>query len=634
MHELLKRVLINDGFIGRYQQLVKESVIPYQEKALRDEIPDIEKSHAIENFRQAAQVIETGCCDGEFYGMVFQDSDVAKWLEAAAYSLALAPDADLEVRCDEVIDLIGRAQHKDGYLNTYFTVKMPDQRWTNLYECHELYCAGHMIEAAVAYYECTGKRKLLDIMCRMADHMVKRFIVNDTPGYPGHPEVELALMRLYEATSNEDYLALCARFVDLRGVDSAYFEKETNARGWRHWGGDGKNTEYGQNHMPVRDMDKAVGHAVRAVYLYTGMAHLAKKTGESTLVTACKRLFQNIVDCRMYVTGAIGSVCEGEAFSKDYHLPNDSAYAETCAAIGLIFFGRRMLELETDSVYGDAMERALYNCVLAGMELDGKRFFYVNPLEVVPGISGEAQNLKHSLPQRPGWFGCACCPPNVSRLLLSIGAYAWGEKEDTVYSHLFMGGELMTHGGAIKVQTGYPYEGGIHYTFSEDMAITLAVRVPGWSSETTLTLNDQAITPETHNGYAYLPGPFKKGDQVTLTLNMAPYRVFANPMIAADSGRVAFMRGPIVYCAEGIDNQGEVLNLFVKKDESVINLPYNCNLLSGCVIMEVPGSASSSATALYSKQRPAQTPCRITLIPYYTWGNRGLSAMRVWLPET
>ncbi|MCI8897828.1 MAG: glycoside hydrolase family 127 protein, partial [Lachnospiraceae bacterium] len=440
--KLVKRFDVTDGFFGRYRKLVKDVVLPYQENALNDRIEGAEKSHCIENFRMAAEKLRTGSCDGEFYGMVFQDSDVAKWLEGAAYSLAQNPDPELEKRCDEIIELIGSAQHEDGYLNTYFTVKEPDKRWTNLHEAHELYCAGHMIEAAVAYAECTGKARLLEIMCGMADHIYKHFIEEGAAGYPGHPEIELALMRLFRCTKEEKYKELALHFINVRGVDSDYYKKEKSTSGWTVWGSNAVDTEYNQCSEPVRMQKKAVGHAVRAVYLYTGMADAAMETGDATLTEACRTLWNNITQSRMYVTGAIGSAYEGEAFTKDYHLPNDTAYAETCAAIGLIFFANKMLYLERDRKYADEMERALYNCVLAGMQLDGTKFFYVNPLEALPGISGEAQTHKHALPVRPKWFACACCPPNVARLLASLSEYAWHVLPGKLFSNLFIDGTL------------------------------------------------------------------------------------------------------------------------------------------------------------------------------------------------
>lgn len=637
MDNLLKNFIIDDNFMGKYVELITKEVIPYQEKILQDEIEGIEKSHAIENFKAAAEMIETGKCSEEFYGMVFQDSDVAKWLEAAAYSQVIKPDQRLAESCEEVIELIGRSQHKNGYLNTYFTVKEPSKEWTNLCEAHELYCAGHMIEAAVAYAECTGKTKLLEIMCKMADHMYKHFIVEKSPGYPGHPEVELALMRLYNFTQNKKYKELAEHFINIRGIDSDYFIKESKQRGWTVWGNKGEDKEYAQNQCPVREQQKAVGHAVRAVYLYTGMAEVALASKDESLIEACKTLWNNITECRMYVTGAIGSAYEGEAFTKDYHLPNDTAYGETCAAVGLIFFSRKMLDIEKDGKYADIMERAFYNCVLAGMEQDGKSFFYVNPLEVVPGISGEAVTHKHALPQRPAWFACACCPPNVARMITSIAKYAWSIEGENVYSNLFIGGELNladSLGGKIKVETNYPLEGTVKYSFKptkEFMEMTLAIRIPYWSRNTKIIMNGETLDYKAIKGYVYLKSKFKNTDEIVVIFNMEPQRVFAASNVAADSGKVSLMRGPLIYCAEGIDNGGNVLNKLLSREAAINTTPLKD--FPGNYCLEAAGYANKKSNELYSFVRPENIPCNIRFIPYYLWGNRGLTEMRVWIPE-
>ena len=656
MGNLLKKFHLQDKFLGKYEKLVVEQVIPYQEKALHDRIPDAEKSHAIDNFRLAAQKLATGTCDEEFYGMVFQDSDVAKWLEAAAYSLINHPNSALEERMDELVDLIESAQHKDGYLNTYFTVKEPGRRWTNLQEAHELYCAGHMIEAAVAYYEATGKDKLMRIMEAMAENIYQHFIVEQAEGYPGHPEVELALLRLYDVTENEKYKELAAHFINVRGVDSDYFKMEAKERGWTVWNMDAQDKEYAQNQGPVREQTKAVGHAVRAVYLYTAMADLAAKDKEEELAKACQVLWDNIVKQRMYITGGIGSTCIGEAFTKDYHLPNDTIYAETCASIGLMFFAKRMLQIDKDSQYADVMERALYNTVLAGMQLDGKRFFYVNPLEVIPGISGEAVTHKHVLPQRPKWFGCACCPPNVARILTSIADYAWTETESTLYSHLFVGGELdVTDSKHAKLQvtTEYPYEGKVVYqvrTNEENTKFSLAIRVPAWCGKFSVKVNDnqeidnneQGIVVEENSngvqikqekGYVYIHKQFVDGDKIVLYMDLTPYRVYANPAVAANSGRTAIMRGPLVYCVEGVDNDDDVLGLTFLKDSPIQVGEYNEKLLSGIVPLQIKGMRIQEGDSLYMMKRPDRHPVEIRAIPYYAWGNRGLNQMRVWVPE-
>ena len=638
--KLVKKFEVTDGFWGRYEKLVKDVVLPYQENALNDRIEGAEKSHCIENFRMAAEKLRTGECDGEFYGMVFQDSDVAKWLEGAAYSLAQNPDPELEKRCDEIIELIGSAQHADGYLNTYFTVKEPYKRWTNLHEAHELYCAGHMIEAAVAYAECTGKSRLLEIMCGMADHIYKHFLEEGAEGYPGHPEIELALMRLFRCTKEEKYKELALHFINVRGVDSDYYKKEKGKNSWSVWGSNADDKEYNQCMEPVRMQKKAVGHAVRAVYLYTGMADAAMETGDTTLTDACKTLWNNITQSRMYVTGAIGSAYEGEAFTKDYHLPNDTAYAETCAAIGLIFFANKMLYLERDRKYVDEMERALYNCVLAGMQLDGTRFFYVNPLEALPGISGEAQTHKHALPVRPKWFACACCPPNVARLLSSVAEYAWHLLPGKLFSNLFIGGTLDlgdTFGGKIKLETTYPYDNKITYRFEpegETMSVPLAIRIPAWSDDTVICLNGKPVPYEMEeSGYAFLNRDFSADDVLTVELSMPVRKVYTCNKVSANTGKTAIQRGPLIYCAEGVDNDNDVLSLSLKKGGAITVGEFMPDKLFGIQELYAEGYRETVNDTLYSYEAPAEEECQITLIPYYAWGNRGLNQMRVWMPE-
>ena len=656
MKGLLQKFKLEDSFLGEYEKLIKDVVIPYQEKAIKDEIPEAEKSGAVHNFELAAKVIEGGECEEPFYGMVFQDSDVAKWIEAAAYSIAMTPDPNLEKRVDDLITLIGSAQHADGYLNTYFTVKSPEKRWTNLCEAHELYCAGHMIEAAVAYFEATGKAALLQIMKKMADHIYQHFVVEKWEGYPGHPEIELALMRLYDVTKEEKYLELAAHFINVRGVDPEFYIKEAKKRDWQVWGNDPTDFEYAQNQAPVRQLKEATGHSVRAVYLYSGMAALAAVKMDKELENACKTLWKNIVTKRMYITGGIGSTNLGEAFTKDYHLPNDTAYSETCASIGLIFFAKRLLEIEAKGEYADIMEQALYNCVLAGMQLDGTKFFYVNPLEVLPGISGEVATHKHALPQRPKWFGCACCPPNVARLLASLPNYIWSETKDAVFAHLFVGGSLNlldTKGIFIEAKTGYPFEGNISYKIKEtkeNKACKFAVRLPQWSRNTSVFFNGNEVysseegklenviahTGNTNiyndNGYLYLERVFCKGDEILLKLDMRPKKIYANKAVAAESGKVAITRGPLVYCAEGVDNDNDILGLTIDSDASPTDGDQPDKNLQ-IIPVKITGKRIADSEILYSATRPQRETTTITFIPYYMWGNRGLNEMRVWLPE-
>ena len=379
---------VSGSFWKFYQEIAVKNIIPYQEKAIHDEIPGIEKSYSVKNFILAAEKLKYGKTDGTFGGMVFQDSDVAKWLEAASYSLVQYPDPALEQRIDKLIEQVAAAQEADGYLDTYFTLKYPDQKFKNLHDAHELYCAGHFIEAGVAYYEATGKTSLLNVVQKLADCIYQHFIVEQNPGYSGHPEIELALFKLSRATGNSKYARLAKHFIDVRGVDSRFFNKEMESRSWNVWGAESVDPKYAQNDKPAKELSVATGHAVRAGYLYTAMADAAKTFGDEELAQACRRLWQNITQKRMYITGGIGSTAHLESFTADYDLPNDTAYTETCAAISLMMFARQMFRLEGDAKYIDVMERSLYNNVLAGMQLDGKKFFYVNPLESLPNISG------------------------------------------------------------------------------------------------------------------------------------------------------------------------------------------------------------------------------------------------------
>ena len=624
------------GFIYDYQQLIKNVVIPFQYSVLKDEAgDDVEKSHVIQNFINAGNVL-AGKGEGDgFYGMVFQDSDAAKWLEAVGYALAIFPDPELEKTADEVIDIIQKAQDKDGYLNTFFTVKDQDKRWTNLLEAHELYCAGHMLEAACAYYESTGKKTLLDIMTKNVQHIYSVFMDESSPkfnGIPGHPEVELALMKLYTLTGMKESLELAKHFVDKRGIQPSYFEYEQKQRKWWVWGMGPVDTLYHQGNVPLREANEAVGHAVRAVYLYTGMAEVAAQTNDKELKEACKRLWDNITKKRMYITGGIGSTNNGEAFTVDYDLPNDTCYCETCASCGLLFFGSRMLEMEVDRKYSDIMEKAFYNTVLAGMQKDGKKFFYVNPLEVIPGIGGTAVTHRHIKPQRPSWYACACCPPNISRLVSSFAKYAYGENKNTVFCHLYASGTIKFDNGIIlKCSTEYPYGFTIEYNIeSASENNYLAVRIPSWSKDWNITKNDVKIGTNKfkfENGYIYFP--IVKGDKIVIELSSEPYIVYPSPKIPDLSGQIAVCRGPIVYCAEGVDNKEEITGLFISKNTGLYKVQ---ELEDGIVNIVVPGVRQENTEDLYLDQEPNFIEENIIMRPYYSWGNRGLTQMKIWFP--
>lgn len=614
------------GFIGEYQELVLRTVIPYQYEVLCDRAGG-EKSHVIQNFINAAKALRGEDIGDGFYGMVFQDSDAAKWLEAAAYSLALYPDAELERRCDELIDLIAAAQDEDGYLNTYYTVKDREKRWTDLLEGHELYCSGHMFEAGAAYYEATGKRTLMDVCLKNVDHIYRHFITEGAEGYPGHPEVELALLKLARASGDEKCVELARHFIDVRGVDADYFRREAANRSWSVWGSKGEDNDYQQSGKPVREQSDATGHAVRAVYLYTAMADLASELGDTELAAACERLWQSITQRRMYVTGGIGSTVLGEAFTVDHDLPSDTAYAETCASIGLMFFASRMLELHPRAEYADVMEQALYNTVLAGMSRDGKRFFYVNPLECVPGISGVAATHRHDLPQRPGWYACACCPPNVARTLMSIASYAYGENADTAFCHLYAAGKVsLKNGISFTCETAYPFDFTVTYRIENGGR--LAVRLPRRSRQTVLTVNGSAADHELKDGYAYLS--VSDGDIVTLTLDGTPRLVYASTKVPELSGKACICRGPLVYCFEGVDNGGDVLALRLPTDAG-LRLT-DADGLDGIPAIEADALRLSDTGELYSSEPPKAEPCRAKAIPYFCWANRGENQMRVWIP--
>lgn len=626
----LRDVQVADGFFSRYADLVREEVIPYQWEALNDRIPGAEKSGCIRNFRIAA-----GQEAGEFTGMVFQDSDIGKWLEAVAYSLTTHPDAALERTADEVIELLEAAQREDGYLDTYFIVKDPKNRWKCLRDCHELYCAGHLLEGAVAYWQATGKDRFLNVMRRYVDYIATVFGRGEGQmrGYPGHEEIELALCKLYDVTGEKKYLDLAAYFIDERGRDPKYFLEERKTRGDAfHWeGNDAQGMEYFQAHAPVREQTEAVGHAVRAVYLYSGMADVAMRTGDEGLLEACRRLYRNIADKRLYVTGAIGSTYIGEAFTFDYDLPNDTAYAETCASVGLIFFMKRMLEADGAAEYGDMMERALYNTVLAGMAMDGKSFFYVNPLEVFPEADEKDPSKRHVKTVRQKWFACACCPPNVARLLADLGSYIYRRKGSAVTADLFIGSRLALPGGAELIQTSeVPFGGKVTFTLrGAAQGFSLRVRCPEWAEGVTCTAPCRK-----ENGYIAIQKDWQDGDSVTLVFGMEPRRIYANPLVRQDAGKVCLMRGPLVYCLEEADN-GANLHLLRLPEGEPVETVRGEGALFGMTLLRAKGRRFvPHGSRLYAPDRQGrEEETRLTFVPYFAWGNRDKGEMAVYVRE-
>lgn len=619
---------VRDAFWNKYRTLVADVMLPYEYDALNNSLADasIEKSHSLENIRIAA-----GESEEEFRGLVFQDSDTAKWLEAVAYSLLYKPNADLEKKADEVIRLIGKAQDEDGYFNTYFKLNRPQSRFTNLLEAHELYCAGHLIEAGVAYFEGTGKRTLLDISRRFADLLYRIFLTEGKKGVPGHPEIELALVRLYRATGEKNYLDLAKHFIDERGTDPDFFVKEAAARDWNVWTPNPKDTDYLQATRPVREEENAVGHAVRAAYLYTGMAMTAHETGDETLLAACKRMWRSIIDRRMYVTGGIGSTAAGEAFTADYDLPNDTNYCETCAAIALIFFAHEMATMTNDAEYADVMERALYNNVLASFQQDGTHFFYVNPLEVDPALAGKIPLLRHVFPSRPGWHACACCPPNAARLLSSIDRYAFHESAGVLYADLFLGGTFDSATAALTVESALPRSGEVTCTLTRGADITLAVRIPSWSKRTVIRRNGEECVPTMQKGYALFQD-LNAGDAIAITFDMTPRKIYANPKVAADFGKCAVSVGPRVFCFEDVDQSAPLEGACLKRGGALRLVQSDAGDHGGFYV-RAEGTMSQSCDGLYSYHAPDEQPCELIAVPYHIWGNRGLGRMKVWLPE-
>jgi len=635
MHKSFK---LTDGFLARQARLVCDTVVPYQEKVINDDIEGCAPSHAIANFKNAAYLNKNGVKaeDGEFYGQVFQDSDVAKWIEAAAYSLEIKPDKDLERRIDAICDIIAEAQEDDGYLDTYFTLKRPTEKFKNLLEGHELYCSGHMIEAAVALYNVTGNDKLLRIMQKNADLLYRHFIIDGAEGYPGHPEIELALMRLWRATGEDKYKELAEHFINVRGVDGEFYVKEAEKRDWKIWGNNPKNLKYQQSYAPVREQRDATGHAVRAAYLYTAMADIAAVTKDEKLTEACHALFENITSRQMYITGGIGSSRIGEAFSVDYDLPNDTAYCETCASIALVFFASKMLGIKRDGKYADVMERAIFNTVSAGVELDGKKFFYANPTEIIPGVSGVAPVYMHARAQRPGWFGCACCPPNAARLFASVADYAWDITDGVLYSNIFTAGELTLPDVSINVETGYPFGDTIKYTVKSGKA-RLGIHIPQFALKNyTVSAKGELV-----DGYYYLDA--KAGDVIEVKLDMTPRINRTNIKVASNSGKAAITVGPVVYCAEGADNDGEVFGFTLDGSAELLLEKLTPAEIGGfaepandlgdvyTVLADGYELISGEGDALYFSEYREEKR-RIRLIPYFMWANRGLNQMRIWLP--
>jgi len=560
---------------------------------------------------------------------IFWDSDVAKWLEAASYTLAAHPAGTLARQVDEVVTLVVRSQQPDGYINSHFSTVEPDKRWTNLRDNHELYCAGHLMEAAIAHFQATGQRRLLDALCRYADYIGSVFGTGagQKRGYCGHPEIELALVRLYRATRKTDYLALARYFVDERGRKPNYFEFEARGRGEDPAGH--FPLSYYLAHAPVREQREVTGHAVRAMYLYSAMVDLAGEACDAGLLETCLRLWKHATDRLLYVTGGIGSSRHNEGFTSDYDLPNDTAYAETCAAIGLVFWSHRMLALTGEGRFADVMERALYNAVASGVSLDGRRFFYENPL---------ASDGRH---HRQEWFGCACCPPNVARLLASLGGYIYSEGEREVAVHLYVAGSAKISASgqdiALRQETLYPWDGRVRITVESSRPARFAMRLrkPGWCVKPRVAVSGSRVAGRLGRGYLVIDRVWKPGDRIDLCFPTPARRVYANPLVRADCGRVALERGPIVYCVEGADNGAALESLSLAR-KARLSAMFEGDLLRGVVTVTCPAAKISALgwkDELY-RNRPGRAR-KVTLkaVPYCVWDNREPGEMLVWIRE-
>lgn len=639
MNVPLNRINIKDSFWNKYIDIVEEVILPFQWELINDRVEGAEKSYCIQNFKVAAKEIE-----GTHRGMPFQDTDVAKWLEGVAFSLAKKRNAELEELADGAIDLIERAQCEDGYLNTYYTIT-GQKRWSDLFEGHELYTAGHMIEAAVAYYKATGKDKFLKVLCRFADYMYEVFGREEHKihGYPGHPEVELALVKLYRVTGEKKYLELADYFVRTRGEKPCYFLSEDCKKNGDYLYPEFADfdMDYAQAHLPIHEQNTAEGHAVRAVYLYSAMADLAGEYEDEALLKQCEEIWNNITQRRMYITGSIGSAAYGERFTSDYDLPNNTNYSETCATIGLAMFSNRMFQITHDGKYMDIVEKALYNTLLSGLAMDGRHFFYVNPLEVIPEIAENNPTMKHIKTTRQLWFGVACCPTNISRTLASLGDYIYSVDGDTLYSNLFISSsiDVPLEKGEVRVQmeADYPRNGKISYKIQtgQGREFVLAVRRPEYSEAVCIKLNGKQIQLKAEKGYYYIRRTWENGDIVTVEYNVEFRFVRCNPKVNDNIGKIALMKGPWVYCLEEADN-GKYLKSVIVSADAEITGKYDESLLGGTLCAMFKGRKidyTKVEEALYSEAAPVYVETEIKAVPYCIWNNRGKGEMLVWMRE-
>lgn len=646
----LNNVKITSEFWNRYRELIVREVLPYQWSVMNDEAnihitEDPQKnrtdknSHAIANLKIAAGKIK-----GHHIGFPFQDTDVYKWLEAAAYSLRYHPNQNLKQIADDLIDLIGEAQEDDGYLSTYFQIDAPERKFKRLKQSHELYTMGHYIEAAVVYYQVSGNEKALNIARKMADCIDNNFGPEKYKihGYDGHPEIELALSRLYELTHDEKYLNLAYYFLKQRGQEPEFFDRQIEKDGFDRDLINGMRNfplSYYQSEEPILDQKTAEGHAVRVAYLCTGIAYVARLKGDEDLLSACRRFWNNIIKKRMYITGNIGSTTTGEAFTYDYDLPNDTMYGETCASVGMSFFAKQMLEIDCKGEYGDILEKELFNGTLSGISLDGRHFFYVNPLEADPLASRNNPGKSHILTQRADWFGCACCPSNIARLIASIDQYIYTIHNHTIISHQFISNEANFDNNVSIIQNNnFPWDGNIKYSIKNPgkNRFKFGIRIPYWSHNNyKIKVNNKTVNLQMQSGFVYICVESPQV-QIDLSLDMSIKFVRANNRVKDDLGKVTVQRGPIVYCAEEMDNSAP-LWLYHLTEQSQSHYNYDDYLLNGIGTIQIDSqvlSEDSEEEPLYAtiaKKPYYWHESKLNLIPYYAWGNRDDGQMAVWL---
>lgn len=559
---------------------------------------------------------------------IFWDSDIAKWIESAAFILQKGYVPELEQKIDETVDLIELHQLPDGYFNICFMLFEPENRFTRKTD-HELYCAGHFIEAAVAYYNATGKDKLLNIVLSYVDCIERCFVIEKTAKFnaPGHEEIELALIKLYQVTGDQRHLNLARHFIDVRGTDdeSSFY--------------DFAGAKYSQEHLPIREQTTAEGHSVRAGYLYAGMADLAKEINDTALLQACKAIYEDIVKKKMYITGGIGSEAHGEAFTMSYDLLNLTAYAESCAAISLAMFARRMLLIDAQSDYADTIERVIYNGFLSSVSLDGTAFFYVNPLEIDPSLFERHDYLHDKNPMLPiatrkAVFDCSCCPPNICRFIASIADYLYTASDDTLFIHQYMAShsEFQINGSDISIEqiTDYPNSGSINIHTHGMENKKIAVRIPGWCRSYTVSVNGALICPEVVNHYAMID--CNNDIDININFEMPVTLWEAHPGVRCDAGRVAVQRGPVVYCLEGVDNGDRLWDIKVDT-ENIEQAVIQYEKQFGTYILKMDGFRRNEEEfdALYRPQSYSQMPCKLTFIPYFAFANRGETEMAVWI---